>query len=138
MPFIPKLTSKLGEVLKSVNMNPVFYPYIKIGRLFPDGQDSTPPLAKSDVYLLSCRDCPAVYVGKTGRCFAARFCDHLSASLEMREENPRFKIYSGIPYLVSFSLKRFHRTACSDLFGKNEFNLHHVEIEITKNEEPMF
>ena len=31
------------------------------------------------MYLLSCRDCPAVYVGKTGRCFAARFCDHLSA-----------------------------------------------------------
>ena len=60
------------------------------------------------------------------------------ASLEMREENPRLKIYSGIPYLVSFFLKRFHRTACSNLFGKNEFNLHHVEIEITKNEEPMF
>jgi len=49
MSFIPKLTSRLGEVLKSVNMNPVFYPYIKIGRLFPNGKDSTPPLAKSDV-----------------------------------------------------------------------------------------
>ena len=61
-------------------MNPVFYPYIKIGRLFSNGKDSTPPLAKSGVYLLSCRDCPTVYVGKTGRCFAARFCDHLSAS----------------------------------------------------------
>jgi len=52
MPFIPKLTSKLGEVIKSVNMNPVFYPYSKIRSLFPNGKDSTPPLAKSGGYLL--------------------------------------------------------------------------------------
>ena len=31
------------------------------------------------MYFLSCRDCPAQYIGETGGSFAAQFCDHLSA-----------------------------------------------------------
>ena len=33
---------QIGEVLKSINEAPIFYPLSKIGRLFPTGKDSTP------------------------------------------------------------------------------------------------
>ena len=40
-----------------------------------------PPLSKSGVYLLHCRDCPAAYVGETGRSFHTRLKEHMSVFL---------------------------------------------------------
>ena len=79
LPYLPKLTSQLGEVIKGCNMVPIYYPYLKLGRLFPKGKDSTPPLSRSGVYLLCCNDCSAGYVGETGRSFSTRIGDHVSA-----------------------------------------------------------
>ena len=78
LPFFPSITSQLGEVLKTVKMSPVFYPHVTIGRLFSKGKGLTHPLARSGVYLLSCGDCPAVYIGEIRRSFATRFCDLFS------------------------------------------------------------
>jgi len=36
-----------------------------------------PPLSKSGVYLLQCRDCPSVYVGECRRAFRTRIEDHV-------------------------------------------------------------
>ena len=72
LPFLPELTSQLGEVLKTINMTPVFYPYFKIGRLFFKGKNYNsppPPGSRNGVYLLNCENCPAVCIGETGRSF---------------------------------------------------------------------
>lgn len=43
LPYLPQLTSKLSEVLKTINRPPAFYPLLQLRRLLPNGKDSTPP-----------------------------------------------------------------------------------------------
>jgi len=85
IPYLPKLTSHIGEVIKSINETPIFYPFTRIGSLFPKGKDIVPPLSRSGVYLLLCRDCPAAYVGETGRAFRTRISEHKTA---YKNDNP--------------------------------------------------
>lgn len=81
IPYLPPLTTNLGKVIKTINRTPIFYSLSTLGRLFPNGKDSTPSLSKSGVYLLRCRDCQAAYVGETGRSFRTRIKEHISAYL---------------------------------------------------------
>lgn len=80
-PLPPPLTNTLASLVKTDTLKPTFYPYLQIGRLLSNGKDALPPLSKSGVYLLRCRDCPAIYIGECGRAFRVRISDHVDAFL---------------------------------------------------------
>ena len=75
----PPLTDNLAMVHKSAKMKPIFYFLLQIGRMLSNGKDTLPPLSKWGVYLLRCKDCPAVYVGECERRFRVRIDDHAKA-----------------------------------------------------------
>ena len=66
LPFLPELIPQLGEVL-TINMTPISYPYFKTGILFSWGEASTrpSPCQGAVCLLLSCWNCPAVYIGSS-------------------------------------------------------------------------
>ena len=48
-----------------------------LGTMLNNGKTKTPTLEKSGVYQLTCNDCPAMYIGETGRQIGVRVKEHL-------------------------------------------------------------
>ena len=79
LPYLPPLTNEIATVLKLSNLKPIYYPCLQVGRLLSNGMATTSPLSKCGVYLLGCRDCPAIHIGECKRAFRFRIDDHVDA-----------------------------------------------------------
>lgn len=90
LPYLPKITSEISRNLSSINLRPAYHSYLPLRRLFSTVKDKEPPLSKSGVYLLPCRDCPAVYVGESERSMRTRINDHVSAFINSNTTKSAF------------------------------------------------
>ena len=76
LPYLGKFSSGLSKLLRGHNLKVGYYKYRTLGSLFASPEDPIPTLSRSGVYKLSCPNCPAFYMGKTGRTFTKRFNEH--------------------------------------------------------------
>ena len=82
--YHPTLTKLITKSLKSININVILKPYLKISELLGSTKDKLPPERKSGIYLVQCKDCEMAYIGQTCKSLTHRFKQHLSKFINGR------------------------------------------------------
>ena len=78
IPFDRELSRGLKGIFKNVNYKLVYSANNKLQQLLGNPKDKTPPLERSGIYEISCKDCNQKYVGQTRRSILTRFKEHLA------------------------------------------------------------
>ena len=89
-PFLGCLSNKIARILKAHDLRPAYYSFNRVRDLFPSSKDPIPLMEKSGVYKLECSDCPAIYIGQTGRKLQDRVTEHEKAFLKRTPERSNF------------------------------------------------
>lgn len=90
VPYLGKFSNDLGKILKSFHIRPAYYTITNLKKIFSSQKDRVDKPQKSGVYKLKCRDCPAFYIGETGRSIEARVKEHLEAWEKNRPKKSAF------------------------------------------------
>ena len=81
LPFVDGLSQNLQRVLKSYCVATSFRPHTTLRKLLVAPKDTFPIDKRSGcVYLLSCQQCTAIYIGQTGRPLGQRIKEHKSSA----------------------------------------------------------
>jgi len=81
LPYVRKqLSSAIFPFLKDFELWAAFYPINTAQKLFTRLKDPLPLSEKSGVYSLRCKDCPATFIGQTGRKLSIRISEHKKLS----------------------------------------------------------
>ena len=75
LPYIHKVTDRIGRLLQSHGVKPVFKPTAKVQNLLRTAKDPKDALAVAGVYRIPC-SCGAVYIGTTKRSIKTRLAEH--------------------------------------------------------------
>ncbi len=85
---IPYIRNISESVLAPLNIRTCFKPHQTLRNLLVHVKDPTPPESrKGVVYQVSCSDCPATYIGQTGRTITHRIKEHKYALTSGNPEN---------------------------------------------------
>jgi len=77
IPYINTISQKLKHVTKDLDTRTSYYSINKLGTIIKGQKDNIPKLLQTNlVYILSCTDCDATYVGQTGRTLKTRISEH--------------------------------------------------------------
>ena len=68
IPYIWNVSESIRRILTPLNIKTCFKPHQTLGNILVHAKDRTPQESQAGVfYQVSCSDCPATYVGQTGR-----------------------------------------------------------------------
>ena len=90
MPYLGPLSQRISRILKISDYRPAYYTVNSLKQIVSHLKDPTPFEEKSGVYSLKCSDCPAVYVGQTGRKLLTRVAEHEKAAARNTPEKSAF------------------------------------------------
>ena len=77
---IQGLSEQLQRTLSQHNIKSTFYTATTLRKILPSPKDPIPTEKKhSIIYKLDCKDCDAVYIGKSKRAYQTRIGEHISA-----------------------------------------------------------
>ena len=77
IPYVQNVSEAIRRVLAPLNIRTCFKPHRTLRSLLVHVKDPIPPEGrKGVVYQISCSDCPATYVGQTGRTLEHRIKEH--------------------------------------------------------------
>ena len=76
LPYLGTFSIGLAKILKQYNTVPPNYKLVQMRYMLASPKDPMPLQEKCRVYKLACPDCPAIYIGETGRSFNVRFNEH--------------------------------------------------------------
>ena len=80
LPYVRGLSEAIKRTLLSANIRVVFQPYTTLRKELVRVKDPTLPGKKANVvYKIPCSECPAVYIGQTGRLLETRIAEHKTA-----------------------------------------------------------
>jgi len=88
--YIRIFSDNLCGVLKIVNCRPAYYPLNTIHENLYKLKDAIPQTQRSGVYRIMCGDCPATYIGETGRQISIRFKENCDAFTKNRPKKSAF------------------------------------------------
>lgn len=75
LPFVPRVTDRIGRVLKKHDIKTIFKPTKKIQQAIRSAKDNRDPLSAAGVYRIPC-SCGKVYIGTTKRSMGTRLKEH--------------------------------------------------------------
>ncbi|XP_065573268.1 uncharacterized protein LOC136035407 [Artemia franciscana] len=110
LPYVSKLSDKLGKILKRHNLSVSFKTEQKVEHFFNSGKDKTDPILGSGVYRVPC-SCGRFYIGRTNQQLGERLQEHkisIDKSLRLENKNDNFDsalaqhIYENPAHLVLF------------------------------------
>ena len=110
LPYVSKLSDKLGKILKRHNLSVSFKTEQKVEHFFNSGKDKTDPILGSGVYRVPC-SCGRFYIGRTNQQLGERLQEHkisIDKSLRLENKNDNFDsalaqhIYENPDHLVLF------------------------------------
>ncbi|XP_064472603.1 uncharacterized protein LOC135387236 [Ornithodoros turicata] len=88
IPYLKGVSEPIRRVLSQVNIKTAFKPTTTLRNVLSHPKDRTPPEEERGVvYKVSCQDCPAVYIGETGRKTRTRMKEH-KKDIEKSATNP--------------------------------------------------
>jgi hypothetical protein len=81
LPYVPGVSERLANILRSANVRTILKPAKSIRRLLSTEKPKKPILdAAHVVYRISCTNCSQVYIGETGRRVESRLREHRYSS----------------------------------------------------------
>ena len=89
MSYFGVISQQLAKFFKPYNVSITFKTVNSLKSNLVRAVDETDPMAKSGVYSLQCADCPAVYVGQSGRRVSTRVQEHLSLVNKFRDTDTK-------------------------------------------------
>ena len=78
---------KATRFLIKENISPAFYNNNNLGKILINNKDKIDSHDKNGVYELQCNDCPAIYIGQTGRNFKTRIKEHFNCWKKKKEDS---------------------------------------------------
>ena len=91
IPYLgPSLSHRLSRIFHNSNLTPAFYTVNNLKRIFSHLKDPIHLRDRSGVYRLECDDCPATYVGQSGRKLRVRVSEHVNAVKKNRPNDSAF------------------------------------------------
>ena len=84
------LSHRLSRILCHSNLHPAFYTLNNLKHAFSHLKDPIHLRDKSGVYKLECVDCPATYIGQSGRKLRIRVAEHMNAVRKNRPNDSAF------------------------------------------------
>ena len=78
LPYLGRPSEMLARDLRRFGYSPAFYPITTLRNL-SSLKDKIPPEDKAGVYRVTCGECPATYIGQTGRALSKRIEEHKAA-----------------------------------------------------------
>ena len=90
IPYLGTLSHRLSRILRQSNLNPAFYTLLNLKHIFSHLKDPIHLRDKSGVYKLECEDCPATYIGQSGRKMRIRIAEHTNAVRKNRPTESAF------------------------------------------------
>lgn len=75
LPYVRKVTDRIGKLLQKYNIKTIFKPTKKIKEHLRTAKDTRDPLATAGVYRIPC-SCGKVYIGTTKRSIKTRLTEH--------------------------------------------------------------
>lgn len=92
MTFInPPIARQISRILHPQGITPALKVNNTIGQSLTNNKQRHDPLEKSGVYSISCSECPAIYVGQTGRNLKTRFQEHMRLKTSMVYKHKNIK-----------------------------------------------
>lgn len=82
LPYLGKPSENLAKLLRQRGYKPAFYPLSTLRDLIAL-KTPIPKNRQSGIYKLNCPDCPASYIGQTGRPLEVRIREHQSVSVPL-------------------------------------------------------
>ena len=84
------LSHRLSRTLRHSGLSPAFYTHNNLKHVFSRLKDHIHLRDKSGVYKLECEDCPATYIGQSGRKLRIRVSEHVNAVKKGRPTESAF------------------------------------------------
>ena len=78
LPYLGKVSHSIARFLRRGGRTPAFYTLHTL-RHYSLVKDKEEEAQKSGIYVISCGDCTAKYIGQTGRCLSDRLKEHIRA-----------------------------------------------------------
>lgn len=125
LPYVGQTSNQLARELKRLDYKVGFYPLTTLGSLSML-KDPIPQMDKPGVYKVSCGECPAIYVGQTGRPLKERFKEHISAAYSNNPERSAVALHCAAYGHDPEKLTANHIHICNK--GKTLNRLEEVEI----------
>ena len=72
LPYLGSISTTFARLLKPLGLRPGL-----VWSLFRSPKNHIPALQRSGVYMLQCSDCPATYIGESGRQMFTRVCEQV-------------------------------------------------------------
>ena len=92
MPYIHNFFNKISLRLKAFNIRTIPKMFYSLGQIIKRGKDKVKPQDQNNVvYKISCKDCPATYVGQTKRTLQTRINEHKRDSKKPSKDTPLFR-----------------------------------------------
>jgi len=106
VPFLRNISSKLARVLKLHTLTPTFYALNSLKNNFSHLKDPILNYDQSGIYSIQCNDCPALYVGSSGKKIQAHVEEHEDAIKKNTPDKSNFAnhILSNDHHLISYPL----------------------------------
>ena len=76
--FVGQSSIKIKKYLNIHNVNVAFRTNNSLGKYIKNAKSKSEKTNKSGIYKLTCKDCPKIYIGQTGRSFGKRIKEHYS------------------------------------------------------------
>ena len=85
LPYINRVTDRIGKLMRKHNIRTCFMPTNKIGDLLRSAKDTRDPLTSAGVYRIPC-NCGDVYIGTTKRSVNTRLKEHMRHCRQIETE----------------------------------------------------
>lgn len=145
LPYIYGITDRIGRLLETYNIKPIFKPTTQLRDLHRSVKDSRDPLSSAGVYRIPC-SCGSVYVGTTLRSIKTRISEHerncrlnqfdKSAVAEHTQEKGNHIIKfrdTKVLSTTSHFFPRLHREAIEIFKHPNNFNRKNEGFHLQKD-----
>ena len=149
LPYIPRVTDRIGRLLQKENIKTIYKPTRKIKECLRSAKDKRDPLSSSGVYRIPCK-CGSVYVGTTKRSVNTRIKEHKAScrlgqteksavaehALSDMDHHIKFEETQVLATTVSYHA-RLYREAIEILKHPNNFNKKEEAMTVHKTWVPI-